>query len=138
MKPDSAAFSFDRFRILNATIDCEDIPESIFLDFIPSGIFILEEKKFNLRFLFTAKKDNRKDSAPFISINCEAVYIFRDKITIENIPDYFYSNSIAIAFPYIRAFISTITLQANIKPIVIPTLNLTALNTLLKENTIVK
>lgn len=138
MKPDSAAFSFDRFRILNANIDCEDIPESIFLDFIPSGVLIESEKRFILKFLFIAKRDNKKESTPFISINCEAAYVFKDSITLENIPEYFYSNSIAIVFPYIRAFVSTITLQANIKPIVLPTLNLTALNTLLKENTVVK
>lgn len=138
MKPDSAAFSFERFRIINANIDCENIPESISVDFIPSGVLIESEKRFILKFLFTAKSDNTQDSTPFISINCEASYVFKDDVTFENVPEYFYSNSIAIAFPYIRAFVSTITLQANIKPIILPTLNLTALNTLLKENTVVK
>lgn len=50
-------------------------------------------------------------------------------------PSYFYRNSIAIVFPYIRAFISTVTLQANIPPIILPTMNLTSLEIPLKQNT---
>lgn len=51
------------------------------------------------------------------------------------IPDYFYANSLAIIFPYIRAFVSTITLQSNMHPIVLPTVNLMGLSEKLKRNT---
>lgn len=54
---------------------------------------------------------------------------------LKDIPDFFYANSIAIIFPYIRAFVSTLTLQANIPPIVLPTLNLSQLRTILRDNT---
>lgn len=48
----------------------------------------------------------------------------------------FYANSIAIVFPYIRAFISTVTLQANlVSPILLPTMNLTSLGERLMNNT---
>ena len=67
-----------------------------------------------------------------------AQYEFRNEIAFEQIPDFFYANSIAIIFPYIRAFISTLTLQANFVPIVLPTLNLTPLRQQLKSNTSVK
>ena len=50
----------------------------------------------------------------------------------------FISNSIAILFPYVRAFVSTLTLQANIKPILLPTLNLSSLQDILRENTTTK
>ena len=32
-----------------------------------------------------------------------------------DIPDYFYPNSLAIVFPYVRSFVSSVTLQANIE-----------------------
>lgn len=51
------------------------------------------------------------------------------------IPNYFYANSLAIIFPYIRAFVSTITLQSNMHPIVLPTVNLMGLSEKLKRNT---
>ncbi|MBQ2321387.1 MAG: protein-export chaperone SecB, partial [Bacteroidales bacterium] len=44
-------------------------------------------------------------------------------------------NSVAIIFPYIRAFVSTISLQANVNPIVLPTINLTGLTGELKRQT---
>lgn len=57
-----------------------------------------------------------------------------DVIDIEDIPTYFYANSIAIVFPYLRAFISSLTIQANLKPMILPTMNLTSLSSPLKEN----
>lgn len=42
--------------------------------------------------------------------------MFESARTLEDIPDYFYANSIAILFPYVRAFVSTVSLQANIPP----------------------
>ena len=47
----------------------------------------------------------------------------------------FYKNSLAIIFPYIRAFISTLTLQSNAGLIILPTLNLTHLEKPFRENT---
>ena len=61
--------------------------------------------------------------------------MFNGSTSIEDIPEYFYPNSIAIIFPYIRAFVSTLSLQANVKPIVLPTINLIGLTNELKENT---
>ena len=138
MEPKTATFSFEKFRVIKSSINFENTPSSMRLDFMPSGIFLKEERRFVLNFLFTAKSEDETTTDNVVSINCEAVYKFEDNISFESIPEYFYSNSIAIAFPYIRAFVSTITLQANVKPIILPTLNLTALNSLLKKNTIVK
>lgn len=58
-------------------------------------------------------------------------------ITIADIPEYFYPNSLAIVFPYVRAFVSTITLQANVQPVVLPTINLMGITEELKEQTTV-
>ncbi len=69
-------------------------------------------------------------------IKCIAIFEFEDKINFEDIPSYFYINSIAILFPYVRAFVSTVTLQANIPPIVLPTMNISSLGKPLKESTV--
>ena len=48
---------------------------------------------------------------------------------------YFYTNAPAILFPYIRAYISTLTNLSGYKPINLPTLNLTSLREELEKNT---
>lgn len=83
--------------------------------------------------MFSAKIAN----VEVISVNCQAEFMFESARTLEDIPDYFYANSIAILFPYVRAFVSTVSLQANIPPIIIPTLNLSPLKDYLKANTII-
>lgn len=62
-------------------------------------------------------------------------FTFEDNISKNDIPDYFYPNSFAIIFPYIRAFVSTISLQANVQPVVLPTINLMGLTDSLKNKT---
>ncbi len=70
--------------------------------------------------------------------SCVSQFQFAESLKLEDIPPYFYVNSIAIIFPYVRAFISTVTLQSNIPPIVLPTMNLTELAVPLKKNTKLK
>lgn len=112
-----------------------DDQSALDLSFSPSGIYNVGNKEFNLRFVFSATQG--EDSKLIIKIICEAVFEFKDYINFDDIPDYFFPNSLAIVFPYVRAFVSSVTLQANLDiPILIPTLNLTGLQSTLKENTI--
>ena len=98
--------------------------------------FINEERKYVLTFIFNALTEEGEN--PFVTIECKATFAFENINTFEEIPSYFYRNSIAIIFPYIRAYISTVTLQANIPPVVLPTMNLASLEKPLKENTLQK
>jgi len=79
-----------------------------------------------------------KDANPFINVRCNGVFKFTNVSSLEEIPSYFYRNSVAILFPYLRAYISIITNQANTPPLVLPTMNLVSLEKPLKENTIIK
>lgn len=135
---EKAAFSFKGYRFNNVMMDLENIPSNVTfnLKFTPNGEYFQQKRLYNLFFEFEANVEDRDISV--IKIGCVASFEFKESIPYEEIPIFFYPNSIAIVFPYIRAFISTITLQANIKPILIPTLNLTSLQNILKENTIVK
>jgi preprotein translocase subunit SecB len=55
---------------------------------------------------------------------------------VDSIPDFFYTNALAILFPYLRSFISTLTLQANSSnAVILPLYNLLNLVQPLRENT---
>ncbi|WP_418499278.1 protein-export chaperone SecB [Flagellimonas sp.] len=110
---------------------------SIEIMFNPSGIFDPETSDYTLTFVFKAITEKKMDK-PFIEVRCIAVFKIDNVTEINEIPNYFYRNSIAILFPYVRAYISLVTNQANIKPFILPTLNLSELETPLRENTISK
>jgi len=61
---------------------------------------------------------------------------FEQSISKEQIPDYFYSNAPAILFPYIRAYINTLTGLYGYNPVVLPLLNLSSIKDKFIENTI--
>ena len=132
---DKAAFSLENYFFNKVAINIEsgEKGETLDLDFQPSGIFMQGEKQsiFNLQFVFVAKSQDLE----VVKIHCKAVFKFAGSITFEEIPTYFYRNSMAIIFPYIRAFVSTVTLQANVMPILLPTVNLSSLESRLRENT---
>ena len=124
---EKAEFSLKSYRFDKIFMDLENIPSNVTfnIEFTPTGKFIQKEHLYNLNFEFRACIDKEED--PIITIGCTASFEFKNNITFEEIPSFFYPNSIAIVFPYVRAFGSTITLQANVKPILMPTLNLTSL-----------
>lgn len=129
-----ATFSLHKYYFSKVNIDLENKKSNdLKISFDPSGIFLNNDSKFDLNFIFSAFTENGGN--PFVKIECKATFIFENINSFEEIPSYFYRNSIAIIFPYIRAFISTVTLQANIPPIILPTMNLASLEIPLKENT---
>ncbi|TZF86537.1 hypothetical protein FW774_03565 (plasmid) [Pedobacter sp. BS3] len=65
-----------------------------------------------------------------------ATFKFEEElIALKDIPSYFYRNVLGIMFPYVRAFVSMLSFQANMNPIILPLLNLTTLESYFKENT---
>jgi preprotein translocase subunit SecB len=71
-----------------------------------------------------------------IEIDAIANYIFNKSIGLESLNDFFYINAPALLFPYIRAYISTLTNLSGLKPINLPTINMTRLGQDLKKNTV--
>ena len=138
---ETAAFSFKSYRFDKVIMDFSAFQGNEFkLNILPSGILNLADKTFTLEFLFFASMISGKseEEQNVLEIHCVSMFEFKNVSSIEDIPDYFYTNSLAIVFPYVRAFVSNVTLQANIKPIVLPTMNLTGLKDLLKKNVRVK
>jgi len=82
-----------------------------------------ELKKFGIIFNIEIK-DKRFD------LNIEAVFIFSldNEITEDfKVSDFPKINAPAIAFPYLRAYISNLTLQSGFQPIILPSINFVAL-----------
>ncbi|GHA40259.1 hypothetical protein GCM10007103_22140 [Salinimicrobium marinum] len=59
-----------------------------------------------------------------------------DKLKLEENPDFFHLNSIAILFLYLRTIISKLTLQSNTGVIMLDKMNLSSLKEILIENNI--
>lgn len=128
-----ASFRLEGYRFEKIDMDLSANPGHIGINIDPSGIYYPANGQYDLSFVFQALRQT--DNQSFITILCKARFVFSNPVLFEEIPDYFYLNSIAILFPYVRAFVSIITLQANINPLILPTMNLASLQETLKKNT---
>ncbi|WP_312762511.1 hypothetical protein [Epilithonimonas sp.] len=137
---EQATFTFEKYQIDKFSFDIENATNkrtSVKID--PSGDFFSSESKFVLTFKFYAFDKELGFEKSFVECLLTAIFNFSEDIkNIDDIPTYFYANSIAIVFPYLRAFISSLTIQANIIPVILPTMNLTSLSVPLKENVTIK
>jgi len=129
-----AAFQLEDYFINKVRLNFETKnAQKIDVNLIPKGTFDSKNSKYNLT-LELSLTDTENSKNELVYINCIGTFIFED--LSKGIPDFFYVNSIAILFPYLRAFLSTITTQSGIEPLVLPTYNLSALETPLRNNTI--
>ena len=132
---EKAMFSLDSFNFSKVMLDLDPEPKTLKIgNLVPFGVFDAKLKEYLLTILFTAKdSENDRD---VISLKSVSVFKFSDSVRgINDIPHFFYANSIAIMYPYIRAFVSSLTLQANYRPIILPTMNLSSLKDVLMKNT---
>lgn len=131
------AFSFDRYIFERATINFQNYKDGdkLKLSFSPRGRFDKKTKRFTLFFNFKAENTTIETDGLVSEVECVATFSFKAEEASFEVPDFFYVNSIAIVFPYVRAFVSSLSLLANAIPIIIPTLNLTSLKEELKNNT---
>jgi len=132
-----AAFSFKNYQFDRVQIDLNNHHnQDLSVSFDTKGTYLSENQNFELRFV--VKVANNREDEPFVEISCKGIFKFENNTSFEEIPDFFYRNSIAILFPYVRAYLSLVTTQANVPGIILPTLNLSNLETELKKNTIQK
>lgn len=130
--PELARFAFVSYQFTEAKLSfIIDKKHELAIEIEPQGRYNPNDGEFDV-FVQTTIINNGKR---VIEVTCVAKYKFERAIKSEEIPNYFYANSIAIIFPYIRAFISTLSVQANIPVVVIPTINLTSLGPILKQRT---
>ena len=125
-------FQFDSFIVTKSLLELNHNLDSLDLNinFIPTGKLDKTNNKFNL---ILGVKIN--DASNNLNIDVEFIGYFKYTNLDDNDLEFFlYQNAPAILFPYIRAYISTLTTLSGINPIVLPTLNLVHLKDDLLNN----
>ncbi len=108
-----AAFSLENYQFDKVSIDLENhLSKELALDFNTSGVYFSDTLKYELTFLVSLFNDDSEKT--FVKVRCKGIFVFENLNSFEDIPDYFYKNSIAILFPYLRAYLSLVTTQANV------------------------
>lgn len=134
----NASFSIINYQFEKVNIDLSNhTPDNLSINFDTHGVFIKENSVFELTFSVSVFNKETEEN-PFVNILCKGLYQFENVSDMVDIPAYFYGNSIAILFPYVRAYISLVTTQANVPGIILPTYNLSSLQDILRKNTIQK
>lgn len=107
--------------------------DELTIDFKPSGTYTKGGTTFDLVLDFKAHTSEDK-----LAIHCKVAGRYELSVpinSVEDLPAHFYANSIAILFPYLRAFVSTLTsLSSRNQHILLPTYNLTGLKKALQDN----
>lgn len=133
-QPKPAKFQFKGFRIEKSVINIisTNTNDNFNIGFHPEGKISIKNSHFELK--LGIKIDNL-DNTIDIEIVSIADFYFQD-IEPDKMEAYLFLNGPALLFPYIRAYISTLTTLSGIKAITLPTMNLTSLRLDLKKNTV--
>ncbi len=131
----NSTFQFNNFSVVRSLIERKrgNVSKKLSIKFIPSGkikkdisVFLLE---LGIRI---------KDGNDILNIEVDAVaeFSFSKNSDNDELDNYFYINAPALLFPYLRAYISTLTNLSGQETITLPTLNLTSIGEELKQNTV--
>ncbi|MEZ0607675.1 protein-export chaperone SecB [Fibrella sp. WM1] len=129
-----STFQFIDFLVVESHLSLRRADEYDFqLSIIPSGEIHSSTGQFELRLQVEATDANQQAEIKVVTLAT---------FTYANIPEpqsskFLTENAPAIVFPYIRAYISTLTTQAGIDPIVLPTMNLSGMADLLQQHIVV-
>jgi len=131
---EKSKFQFKGFSIVRSLIERndKDASKKISLSFSPKGFINKKKSNFQLHLGVKIEDENRSLN---IEIDAIANYVFEDNRGLDNLNKFFYINAPALLFPYIRAYISTLTNLSGFEPINLPTLNMTQLGSDLEKNT---
>lgn len=129
---DNSFFQFDSFIIQKSVFDLNQNVEvgELSIGFKSAGKLDFEKGKFNLELgIFIS------DSTEALKIEIDSVGYFNfENLDRDSLSNFLFVNAPAILFPYLRAYISSLTTLSGIRPIVLPTLNLTSLREDLESN----
>lgn len=134
MEAPKALFSFTRYWFDNIKLSSKSFKadEDISVDFTPKCFFKKSQKIALLGFDFSASNPN---SEAFLSVSCFGEFVFKDIAELKDIPDFFYANGVAILYPYLRAYVSMLTQQANFGcAVVLPLSNLAGMKDIVKAS----
>ena len=132
---EDSKFQFKGFTIVRSLIERNDNKSSkkLSLGFAPKGIINRDEATFQLHLGVKIEDENKTFN---IELEAVANYTFEKKEGLDTLGQLFYINAPALLFPYVRAYISTLTNLSGFEPINLPTLNMTRLGDDLRKNTV--
>ena len=136
MEATSAAFKFVGFKIpLFRYCESEKRDQvNLKIDFQPTGRYYKADKTFEITLdVIGIDEDTNKE---VLFVQSLSSFVFESQSDLADLPPYFYRNAIAIIYPYLRSFVSTLTLQANAGILILGLLNLSSLEGPLRKNTI--
>ncbi len=127
-------FQFQNFLVKRSLIELkEGEPDKSFnITINPSGEIFPSNSVFQLKLEIKVYDNNEIINVELIVM---ATFVFNKNIRESDLHNYFFVNAPAIVFPYVRAYLSTLTNLSGVRPINLPTLNLTQLKDNLKKNT---
>lgn len=127
---EKSSFSFTSFKINECSLDfTKERSKEINIEFDPAGNHY---PKSNTFILFLNVRVNNAAKEQLIEIKTESSFQFSSNL--DNLMTFFTLNAPAIIFPYVRAFISSLSVQSGHKPVLIPTLNLSGIAKVLESN----
>src|SRR5690606_22375327 len=129
----SSPFRLDQFSVIEFSIKRNPVKQgTAFIDIPPSAV-IDEDKKAYVIYLEVNLK-GEKDSCN-IALKADGLFKFKSTMKQEELSNYFYVNAPAIIFPYIRAYVASVSALSGLSPINLPVMNLTGLGEELKKKT---
>jgi preprotein translocase subunit SecB len=131
-------FHFDGHRIVKSFFEMKDGQEGkeLSIGFLPKGVINKEKSTFELELSTKVEDENSVFIAEFTTIG---MFSFNsNEIAPDTLDKMFYLNAPAILFPYVRAYLSTLTTLSGLKPVILPTMNLSNLASDLQANTTIK
>lgn len=104
----------------------------ISVDFKPEGFILPRLNQFHLKLQVMVKEETEKFD---IDLKTVSVFTYDPEADIDDLKDHFFAtNAPAISYPFIRSYISGLTALSGMPTLTLPTLNLTGLGNVLKEN----
>ena len=119
-----ARFQFTGYLIDQCSINLTGgtIGEEMEFSINPSGNFEKDSKRFTLTMLVAiSDKEHNFD----FNLRIHGFFVY-DTENFNELRTFIGINSPALLFPYIRAYVSNITALSGLQPIIMPTLNMTA------------
>lgn len=126
-------FKFVNFFVRESNIRLNEGGDfKIDINITPKGVVLKSLNQFHLELAVNIKEATDKFEISIVSV---AIFEFDSTADIEQYKSSLFAvNAPAIAFPYIRAYISTLTAQSGLFTVTLPTFNLSAMGEKLKAN----
>jgi len=130
----TSTFQFKGYRIERSLIELKsaEIGANFSISFDAKGVVNKTESLFELDLTALIKDKNDTIS---IEVQVVSFFVFDAQTEKSQLEKLFYMNAPAIIFPYLRSYITTLTVLSGIDPVILPTLNLSALGKELEQNT---